>query len=55
MEPTDGPLNNPPINTQTTAMLGITFCQDRFDDDQLPQSNGTSMGEIRRAAPTPKI
>ena len=36
MEPTDGPLNNPAINAQTTAMLGITFRQDRFDA-LLPQ------------------
>src|SRR5258708_22032393 len=36
MEPIDGPLNNPSINAQTTAMLGITFCQDRFDA-LLPQ------------------
>src|SRR5258706_400775 len=45
MEPTDGPLNNPSINAQTTAMLGITFCQDRFDA-LLPQHLAMMLGVV---------
>src|SRR5436190_23947647 len=45
MEPTDGPLNNPAINSQSTSMLGITFCQDRFDAP-LPQHLAMRLGVV---------
>jgi len=31
MQPRNGSLNNPAIYSQTTAVFGSTFCQDRFD------------------------
>ena len=46
MEPTDRSFDNPAINAQTTAMLGITFCQDRFDA-LLPQHSAMRLGVVR--------